>query len=140
MKQAGTITFNQWNYFLRGSSGVERKLPEKPDIPWLSDQGWNTCCILEVQLSILSVWTKRYVNGDCIFNHVDVFVCRQIQPKGQVWIISCFTNITVDMKVGFNCQSEFVIGPPILLLNHERIVSFCNPGEVPYFTFWRLIS
>lgn len=55
MKQAGTITFNQWNYFLRGSSGVERKLPEKPDIPWLSDQGWNTCCILEVNLSILSV-------------------------------------------------------------------------------------
>ena len=27
---------------------LKQKRPPKPDIPWLTDSTWNTCCDLEV--------------------------------------------------------------------------------------------
>jgi dynein heavy chain len=41
MKTAGSITSEQWNFFLRGSPGMEKGRPEKPDKPWLTHQVWN---------------------------------------------------------------------------------------------------
>lgn len=41
MKTAGTITNQQWNFFLRGPASMDRERPPKPDVPWLSQQQWN---------------------------------------------------------------------------------------------------
>jgi len=58
MKQSGTISEMEWNYFLRGSAGVEVKETSKPDVHWLSEQDWNSCCSLESCLSNFEGFTK----------------------------------------------------------------------------------
>nr|XP_055061459.1 dynein axonemal heavy chain 6 isoform X1 [Misgurnus anguillicaudatus] len=50
MMQRGEISQQEWQYFLRGAGGMEKELPEKPEVPWLSDFTWETCCNLEDQL------------------------------------------------------------------------------------------
>uniref|UniRef100_A0A1X7UKU1 AAA+ ATPase domain-containing protein n=2 Tax=Amphimedon queenslandica TaxID=400682 RepID=A0A1X7UKU1_AMPQE len=47
MRQAGLITDTEWNFFLRGSAGIDKEYPEKPDVPWLSLSQWKTCCQME---------------------------------------------------------------------------------------------
>uniref|UniRef100_A0A9J8DK93 Dynein, axonemal, heavy chain 6 n=1 Tax=Cyprinus carpio carpio TaxID=630221 RepID=A0A9J8DK93_CYPCA len=46
MMQRGEISQQEWQYFLRGAG----ELPEKPEVPWLSDFAWETCCNLEDRL------------------------------------------------------------------------------------------
>ena len=46
MRQAMLISDLEWNFFLRG--GITTTNADKPSIPWLSDQEWNICCLLEV--------------------------------------------------------------------------------------------
>lgn len=47
MKQHGNIMDNEWNYFLRGASGMDRKRPAKPAAEWLSEEVWDKCVDLE---------------------------------------------------------------------------------------------
>ncbi|XP_075463117.1 dynein axonemal heavy chain 6 isoform X2 [Ascaphus truei] len=47
MRQKGEISESEWNFFLRGAAGLDKKHPAKPDVPWLSDTLWYTCCDLE---------------------------------------------------------------------------------------------
>ncbi|CAH3197517.1 unnamed protein product [Porites evermanni] len=47
MRQRGDISDNEWNFFLRGSGSLDKERPPKPDIPWLTEHMWNTCCDLE---------------------------------------------------------------------------------------------
>ncbi|KAM4706665.1 dynein axonemal heavy chain 6 [Discoglossus pictus] len=47
MRQKGEITDFEWNFFLRGAAGLDKERPAKPDIPWLSDMLWYSCCDLE---------------------------------------------------------------------------------------------
>ncbi|XP_075140366.1 dynein axonemal heavy chain 6 [Leptodactylus fuscus] len=47
MRQKGEITDSEWNFFLRGAAGLDKERPTKPDVPWLSDILWNSCCDLE---------------------------------------------------------------------------------------------
>uniref|UniRef100_A0A7M5V258 Uncharacterized protein n=1 Tax=Clytia hemisphaerica TaxID=252671 RepID=A0A7M5V258_9CNID len=47
MQQAGQISDNEWNYFLRGSSGVDVSYPTKPAVAWLTEHDWKICCSLE---------------------------------------------------------------------------------------------
>jgi len=54
MRQEERISEIEWNYFLRGSTGVEGSYPTKPDISWLSDQDWKSCCDLEVTFLLLT--------------------------------------------------------------------------------------
>uniref|UniRef100_A0A8C2GSU6 Dynein, axonemal, heavy chain 6 n=1 Tax=Cyprinus carpio TaxID=7962 RepID=A0A8C2GSU6_CYPCA len=50
MMQRGEISQQEWQYFLRGAGAMEKELPEKPEVPWLSDFAWETCCNLEDRL------------------------------------------------------------------------------------------
>ncbi|XP_070782457.1 dynein axonemal heavy chain 6 [Enoplosus armatus] len=47
MKQRGEISDAEWQHFLRGASSLEKDYAERPDVPWLSDFYWQTCCELE---------------------------------------------------------------------------------------------
>jgi len=48
MRQGGKISDIEWNFFLRGSTGVDGSYPPKPEkAQWLSDQDWKSCCDLE---------------------------------------------------------------------------------------------
>ncbi|XP_071788570.1 dynein axonemal heavy chain 6-like isoform X3 [Asterias amurensis] len=42
MRQEDKIKQTEWNFFLRGTAGVEKEHPSKPDIPWINDYIWNT--------------------------------------------------------------------------------------------------
>jgi dynein heavy chain len=47
MRQEGKIADKEWNFFLRGAAAVDKEHAPKPDIPWLTDPVWNSCCNLE---------------------------------------------------------------------------------------------
>ncbi|XP_038058163.1 dynein heavy chain 6, axonemal-like isoform X3 [Patiria miniata] len=47
MRQEEKIGPTEWNFFLRGTAGMDKERPPKPDIPWLSDQVWNTTVDLD---------------------------------------------------------------------------------------------
>ncbi|KAI3352270.1 hypothetical protein L3Q82_005249 [Scortum barcoo] len=47
MKQRGEISDAEWQHFLRGAASLEKDYAERPDVPWLSDLDWQTCCELE---------------------------------------------------------------------------------------------
>ncbi|XP_028297484.1 dynein heavy chain 6, axonemal-like, partial [Gouania willdenowi] len=47
MKQRGEMSDGEWQYFLRGASSLDRDHPQTPDVPWLTDSYWQTCCQLE---------------------------------------------------------------------------------------------
>ncbi|KAK5899926.1 hypothetical protein CesoFtcFv8_009352 [Champsocephalus esox] len=47
MRQRGEISDVEWQYFLKGTSSLEKDYAEQPDVPWLSDSYWQTCCELE---------------------------------------------------------------------------------------------
>nr|XP_046259789.1 dynein axonemal heavy chain 6 isoform X2 [Scatophagus argus] len=47
MRQQGEISDAEWQYFLRGASSLEKDYADRPDVPWLSDFYWLTCCELE---------------------------------------------------------------------------------------------
>ncbi|KAM9845816.1 dynein axonemal heavy chain 6 [Aulostomus maculatus] len=47
MKQRGEISDPEWQHFLRATAPLEKEYPERPDVPWLSDEHWKTCCELE---------------------------------------------------------------------------------------------
>ncbi|XP_012629713.3 dynein axonemal heavy chain 6 [Microcebus murinus] len=47
MRQKGSLTDAEWNFFLRGSAGLEKERPPKPEAPWLLTPMWFACCDLE---------------------------------------------------------------------------------------------
>ncbi|XP_070836417.1 dynein axonemal heavy chain 6 [Chaetodon trifascialis] len=47
MRQRGEISDAEWQYFLRGAASLEKDYAERPDVTWLSDFYWQTCCELE---------------------------------------------------------------------------------------------
>uniref|UniRef100_A0A3Q3BGU1 Dynein, axonemal, heavy chain 6 n=1 Tax=Haplochromis burtoni TaxID=8153 RepID=A0A3Q3BGU1_HAPBU len=47
MRQRGEISDGEWWRFLKGASSLKKEYPERPDVPWLSDFYWQTCCELE---------------------------------------------------------------------------------------------
>ncbi|XP_053317654.1 dynein axonemal heavy chain 6 [Spea bombifrons] len=47
MRQKGEISESEWNFFLRGAAGLDKERPPKPEVSWLSDALWHSCCDLE---------------------------------------------------------------------------------------------
>ncbi|XP_004691642.1 PREDICTED: dynein heavy chain 6, axonemal [Condylura cristata] len=54
MRQQGKLTEAEWNFFLRGSAGLEKDRPPKPDVPWLLPATWFTCCDLEESFPVFA--------------------------------------------------------------------------------------
>ncbi|XP_039318214.1 dynein axonemal heavy chain 6 isoform X2 [Saimiri boliviensis] len=63
MRQQGTLTDAEWNFFLRGSAGLEKERPPKPEAPWLLTATWFACCDLEESFPVFHGLTQN------IFSH-----------------------------------------------------------------------
>lgn len=81
MRQDERITIAEWNYFLRGAAGMDKQRPEKPDIPWLTQTLWNSCCDLEDSLPAFKRFTTDIVStpvfcniGRLLVNHLLLIV------------------------------------------------------------------
>ncbi|XP_004437259.1 PREDICTED: dynein heavy chain 6, axonemal [Ceratotherium simum simum] len=58
MHQQGNLTDAEWNFFLRGSAGLEKERPPKPEVPWLLTATWFACCDLEESFLVFKGLTK----------------------------------------------------------------------------------
>uniref|UniRef100_A0A286XH43 Dynein axonemal heavy chain 6 n=1 Tax=Cavia porcellus TaxID=10141 RepID=A0A286XH43_CAVPO len=58
MRQQGSLTEAEWNFFLRGSAGMEKERPPKPEAPWLSTAMWFACCDLEESFPVFQKLTE----------------------------------------------------------------------------------
>ncbi|XP_038615472.1 dynein heavy chain 6, axonemal [Tachyglossus aculeatus] len=47
MRQKEQLTETEWNFFLRGAAGLDKERPPKPEVPWLANALWFSCCDLE---------------------------------------------------------------------------------------------
>ncbi|XP_069560973.1 dynein axonemal heavy chain 6 [Brachyistius frenatus] len=71
MRQRGEISDGEWQQFLRGASSLEKGLVERPDVPWLSEFYWQTCCDLEDTLPCFKDIAKEITR-----THIDVKLGR----------------------------------------------------------------
>ena len=62
LREEGTITNAEWNYFLRGAAGVDKERPEKPNVAWLSDAQWKSLCDLEDCLAVFKGMKKDFIS------------------------------------------------------------------------------
>uniref|UniRef100_A0A8D2JQJ9 Dynein axonemal heavy chain 6 n=1 Tax=Sciurus vulgaris TaxID=55149 RepID=A0A8D2JQJ9_SCIVU len=58
MRQQELLTEAEWNFFLRGSAGLEKDRPPKPEAPWLSTAMWFACCDLEESFPVFQGLTQ----------------------------------------------------------------------------------
>ena len=76
MREAGTISNAEWNYFLRGAAAVDKERPEKPQgCPWLTDAQWRTCCDMEDTLSCFKGIKKDFISVPVFITVKDTKVC-----------------------------------------------------------------
>ncbi|XP_055256564.1 dynein axonemal heavy chain 6 [Moschus berezovskii] len=61
MRQQGRLTEAEWNFFLRGSAGLEKERPPKPEFPWLVTAMWFACCDLEELFPVFKGLTQYIV-------------------------------------------------------------------------------
>ncbi|KAG8512932.1 Dynein heavy chain 6, axonemal [Galemys pyrenaicus] len=54
MRQQGSLADAEWNFFLRGSAGLEKERLPKPDVPWLLPATWFACCDLEESFPVFA--------------------------------------------------------------------------------------
>ncbi|XP_037662920.1 dynein heavy chain 6, axonemal isoform X2 [Choloepus didactylus] len=61
MRQQGDLTDAEWNFFLRGSAGLEKERPPKPEVPWLLTTIWFSCCDLEELFPVFKGLTQYII-------------------------------------------------------------------------------
>uniref|UniRef100_A0A8C2B7Q0 Dynein, axonemal, heavy chain 6 n=1 Tax=Cyprinus carpio TaxID=7962 RepID=A0A8C2B7Q0_CYPCA len=89
MMQRGEISQQEWQYFLRGAG--------KPEVPWLSDFAWETCCNLEDRLPCFHGIKKEIISTPI---SVSYSVCFQV-----VFAVTEFVIIGLGQ--------QFVENPPV---------------------------
>ncbi|XP_061882783.1 dynein axonemal heavy chain 6 [Entelurus aequoreus] len=67
LKQRGEILDPEWQNFIRSTAVMEKEYPERPDVPWLSDEYWEICCELEGSLSCF-----KGISNEIIATHIHV--------------------------------------------------------------------
>ncbi|KAJ8402442.1 hypothetical protein AAFF_G00369310 [Aldrovandia affinis] len=61
MRQRDEVSEAEWQHLLRGTVGIDKEHRRKPDVPWLVDETWQTCCDLEDKLPCFKGITKEIV-------------------------------------------------------------------------------
>uniref|UniRef100_A0A8D0GTF0 Dynein axonemal heavy chain 6 n=1 Tax=Sphenodon punctatus TaxID=8508 RepID=A0A8D0GTF0_SPHPU len=67
MRQREELSDIEWNFFLRGSAGLDKERPPKPEIPWLEQSMWFMCCDLEETLPCFNGIQK-----DMLSKHISI--------------------------------------------------------------------
>ncbi|KXJ13494.1 Dynein heavy chain 6, axonemal [Exaiptasia diaphana] len=81
MRQQGIITDAEWNYLLRGSGGMDKERPPKPDVPWLTDQMWNNCCDLEDMIHSFKGLKEDFMKKPITITMGNIKVCPNAAVK-----------------------------------------------------------
>ncbi|XP_041832643.1 dynein heavy chain 6, axonemal-like [Melanotaenia boesemani] len=81
MKQRGEISDGEWQYFLGGGASLERDYADRPDVPWLSEFYWQTCCELEDKLLCFKDISKEITR-----THIHIKLGRfQASINPEIW-------------------------------------------------------
>ncbi|XP_041838798.1 dynein heavy chain 6, axonemal [Melanotaenia boesemani] len=81
MKQRGEISDGEWQYFLRGGASLEKDYADRPDVPWLSEFYWQTCCELEDKLLCFKDISKEITR-----THIHIKLGRfQASINPEIW-------------------------------------------------------
>nr|XP_057922299.1 dynein axonemal heavy chain 6 isoform X3 [Doryrhamphus excisus] len=81
LKQRGDILEHDWQNFIRSTAGLEKEYPERPDVPWLSDEYWEMCCELEESLPCF-----KGISNEIIATHIQVQLgCFETSFNPEEW-------------------------------------------------------
>nr|XP_019939373.1 PREDICTED: dynein heavy chain 6, axonemal [Paralichthys olivaceus] len=81
MRQRGEISDGEWQHFLKGPASLETDNAEQPDVPWLSDFYWQTCCELDNTLPCFKDISKEITR-----THIDIKLGRcQASINPETW-------------------------------------------------------
>ncbi|XP_060941446.1 dynein axonemal heavy chain 6 [Limanda limanda] len=97
MRQSGEISNGEWQHFLRGSVSLEKDVVERPDVPWLTDFDWQTCCELDDTLPCFKDLSKEITR-----THIHIQMGRfeaSINPKTWEDYVSELPPLTESKKV-----------------------------------------
>uniref|UniRef100_A0A5F8HIF6 Dynein axonemal heavy chain 6 n=1 Tax=Monodelphis domestica TaxID=13616 RepID=A0A5F8HIF6_MONDO len=98
MRQREELTEEEWNFFLRGSAGLDKERPPKPEVAWLLDVIWFACVDLEETFPIFEGITKQlptipilikignfetYINPLCLEDYLEAAETQEEPPKSQ---------------------------------------------------------
>uniref|UniRef100_A0A8P4KSK9 AAA+ ATPase domain-containing protein n=1 Tax=Dicentrarchus labrax TaxID=13489 RepID=A0A8P4KSK9_DICLA len=106
MRQRGEISDAEWQHFLRGAASLE-----KPDVPWLSDFYWQTCCELEDTLPCFKDISKEITR-----THIHI---KLGNPNLVVFAATEFVIVSLG--------KQFVENPPVDLANLYNDMSPSTP-------------
>ncbi|XP_069845209.1 dynein axonemal heavy chain 6 isoform X1 [Dipodomys merriami] len=157
MRQHGSVTEAEWNFFLRGSSGMEKERPPKPEVPWLLPATWFACWDLEESFPVFQGLTRdlllfpisivignfeAYINPQFGESHLEMNVEEENEATGTSWIseLSSFHKLILikccrEEKVVFaltdfvieNLGKQFVETPPVDLATLYQDMSSSTP-------------
>ncbi|KAM3865367.1 dynein axonemal heavy chain 6 [Diretmus argenteus] len=81
MRQRDEVSDAEWQHFLRGVAPLDKEYAERPDVPWLSDFFWQTCCELEDTLPCFKGISKEITK-----THIHVKLGRlQVSINPESW-------------------------------------------------------
>ncbi|XP_060619679.2 dynein axonemal heavy chain 6 isoform X2 [Anolis sagrei] len=81
MRQRGELSDAEWNFFLRGSAGLDKTRPDKPDIPWLEENIWFMSYDLEETLVCFAG-----IQDDLLLDHISITLGQlEIHMNPEEW-------------------------------------------------------
>uniref|UniRef100_A0A3Q3ICB6 AAA+ ATPase domain-containing protein n=1 Tax=Monopterus albus TaxID=43700 RepID=A0A3Q3ICB6_MONAL len=116
MKQRGEISDEEWQHFLRGAASLEKVRWERPDVPWLSDFYWQTCCELEDTLPCFKDISKE-------ITRTHIHIKLELPPLGESKEVVFAATEFVIVSLG----KQFVENPPVDLANLYNDMSPSTP-------------
>uniref|UniRef100_A0A3B4T6A4 Dynein axonemal heavy chain 6 n=1 Tax=Seriola dumerili TaxID=41447 RepID=A0A3B4T6A4_SERDU len=136
MRQRGEISDGEWLYFLRGAGYAER-----PDVPWLSDFYWQTCCELEDTLPCFKDISKEITRTHIhikLGNPTPLLSCLIQQQSSYIDAVTLsllFCTSFLSYQVVFaatefvivSLGKQFVENPPLDLANLYNDMSPTTP-------------
>ena len=92
MRNAEDISLEEWNFFLRGSAGLDKQRPVKPSVPWISRQVWNQACDLSDAVPAFRGIYQDLTKTPCWIKLGENLVCCPIQQNRQSAYLMIFDN------------------------------------------------
>ncbi|XP_066474528.1 dynein axonemal heavy chain 6 [Tiliqua scincoides] len=157
MRERKELSDIEWNFFLRGSGGLDEDKPSKPDVPWLEENTWFMCCDLEETLPCFDG-----IQDDILSEHICITLGQleihinpedwegydpEIQKKNEAgnvipWdarltifqkliLVKCFVEekavSAITEFVIENLGKQFIENPPVDLATLYQDMSPCTP-------------
>ncbi|XP_037621211.1 dynein heavy chain 6, axonemal [Sebastes umbrosus] len=97
MRQRGEISDAEWQHFLKGAASLKKDYAKRPDVPWLSDFYWQTCCELEDTLPCF-----KGISKEIIGTHIHIELGRfqaSINPENWGGFVSELPPLTESKEV-----------------------------------------